>query len=293
MERSCVDTQKSQREYAEGQCPKCAALYRLPLAGAGTSIKCAACGLTFSAGEGPTRSTEAGQRKGAVIRHEPRTRPFTLALGTEVIEAIEEHVTRHIGPIELVFHEIVSDLVHVDIHWVRASDTRPWHALVTSGMSDLPMASPESAAECRFAELMIRLPPEWRLSQADFSDEIWYWPLRWLKILARLPHRYQTWLWEGHTVPNGDPPEPLASNTKLCCVMLVPPFDLPDSFRSLKCGDKTIRLFSVVPLYLEEMSRKLRHGYESILARLEKHGVDQVVRIDRPSVCRSKWFGLF
>ena len=34
--------------------------------------------------------------------------------------------------------------------------------------------------------------------------------------LARLPHEFQTLLWQGHTVPNGDPALPYARNTKLC-----------------------------------------------------------------------------
>jgi hypothetical protein len=67
------------------------------------------------------------------------------------------------------------------------------------------------------------LPPDWRISEEAFQDESWYWPVRQLKMLARLPHKYRTWLWLGHTVPNDDPPEPFAPSTELCCSLLTLP----------------------------------------------------------------------
>ena len=70
---------------------------------------------------------------------------------------------------------------------------------------------PEDAGAETRAELMIALPAEWKLADSQLEDERWYWPIRNLKALARLPHEYETWLGFGHTVPNGDPPEPYAA----------------------------------------------------------------------------------
>ena len=47
----------------------------------------------------------------------------------------------------------------------------------------------------------------------DFETPGGYWPYRMLKELARLPHEFDTFLWKGHTVPNGDPPQPYGPNT--------------------------------------------------------------------------------
>jgi hypothetical protein len=58
-----------------------------------------------------------------------------------------------------LFHELLSDLVHVDIHIVEPTAARNYYTLVTSGMSDRPMAAPEECRECRYAELVISLPP--------------------------------------------------------------------------------------------------------------------------------------
>jgi hypothetical protein len=56
----------------------------------------------------------------------------------------------HLGEIHDVYHELISDLVHIDIHHVAPDDERPFHTLVTSGMSDLPMTVPEGVEALRF-----------------------------------------------------------------------------------------------------------------------------------------------
>ena len=80
---------------------------------------------------------------------------FQLAAGDEqAIEAISHHIEQHIGPISGVFHELISDLVHIDVHCVEPSANFPFHVLVMSGMSDLPMTVPAGAEDARYAEYM-------------------------------------------------------------------------------------------------------------------------------------------
>ncbi|MBL8877904.1 MAG: suppressor of fused domain protein [Phycisphaerales bacterium] len=228
--------------------------------------------------------------EGQIIRHTEPTKQFEPALGdSETIEAISEHISKHLGPVKLVFHEIVSDIVHIDVHWVAPRPDRPFHTLVTTGMSDRSMDAPPGAEGREYAELMAFLPPDWRLGRADLEDERWYWPVRWLKILARFPHQFDTWLWEWHTVPNGDPPEPFAANTRLSGVMLMTPQNAPPEFAELVIGDKTIHFFALMPLYAEEMSHKLKHGAETLLPRFRKHGITDLVDVDRPNVCKKRF----
>ena len=66
---------------------------------------------------------------------------------------------------------MISDLVHIDVHWVQPTPKRPYHTLVTSGMSDKPMTVPAGAEHLRFAELMLCLPPEWQMSMEAFKQE--------------------------------------------------------------------------------------------------------------------------
>lgn len=37
------------------------------------------------------------------------------------IDAISAHIERHVGRVHMVFHEIVSDELHIDIHHVKSS----------------------------------------------------------------------------------------------------------------------------------------------------------------------------
>ena len=105
----------------------------------------------------------------------------------ELIGDISRHVCRCVGKIDVVFHEIVSDDLHIDVHHVRSSWRRRFELLVTSGMSERPMSVPDES-ECPYAELAILLPRAWPLNEEAFRNEDHYWPIRLLKFLARFPH---------------------------------------------------------------------------------------------------------
>jgi hypothetical protein len=267
------------------ECDACGKRYKVDESHAGKSTRCKVCG---------ERLEIPPLKGGPILRHEARERPFELAVGdSEAIEKIGAHIEAHLGPVSGVFHELISDLVHVDIHLVPPTDGRPFHTLVTSGMSDQPMSPPAAAPDCRVAELIIGLPPDWPMDQESWSDERYYWPVRWLKMLSRLPHEYKTWLWHGHTVPNGDPPEPFSEDTDLCCALLLPPFLTRPEFDALEIdADKTIHFFALVPLYREEMDFKLRKGTDALIERLVKAGVDEVLDVKRKNVCK-RGFKLF
>ena len=206
-------------------------------------------------------------------------------------DAVTAHVETHVGPIDGVFHEHRSEHVHLDVLMVAASEARPFHTLVTCGMSAKPMAAPDGD---RFAELLICLPREWPLDDRSWQDERHYWPVRLLKDLARLPHAYATFLATGHTIPNGDPPEPYAPGTKLCCALIAPPLTVPDAFDELATAHGTIRFFGVTIMHREEMQLKLDRGLEALLEPFQREEIGELVVPDRPStVQRRKRFGLF
>ncbi len=218
-------------------------------------------------------------------REGPRT--FTPPPAELGVETIAGHIERHLGPVASVFHELVSDAVHLDVHWVKPTPARPYHFLVTSGMSDRGMNVPERAATPRHIELVVTLPERWWIGEEAFATENWYWPVRQLKTLARFPHKYDTWLGEGHTVTNDDPPQPLAPGTRLCGALLAPPQHVPQAFRELRIdARRTIHFLAVVPLYEEEMALKMRDGTAALVKLLRKHGVTDVVEPARKSVAR-------
>lgn len=231
---------------------------------------------------------------------EINSKEFTPAFGDgENIEAIADHIEKHIGKIECVFHEIISDLVHIDIHWVKPTKKFPFHTLVTSGMSDMPMNVPETMKGHQFTELCILLPENWEIKgenyqtmEETFKDETNYWPIRWLKIIARFPHEYNTWVGYGHTIPNGENAEPFADNTKLGCMILMPSITLSDDFFKLEINtEKTINFYCLYPLYKEEMDYKLKKGSDALIDNFEKYNISDVVDINRRNTSLKK--GLF
>ncbi len=240
----------------------------------------------------PHETSESGAD---IYRHEARTKPFELAIGdSDSIDAISKHIEKYIGPADGVFHEIVSDLVHIDIHMVAPTEARPWHTLVTSGMSDRPMTVGDDPAMREFAhaELLICLPPDWPLDEQSFEDDANYWPIRWLKTIARMPHEYETWVGSGHTIPNGDPPEPFGSNTKMCCMLLLQSSLVEEGFHQLKVGGKTINFYALFPLYKEEMEAKLKKGSDYLMEKFDKEQITELLDVGRKNSCR-KFMGLF
>ncbi len=171
------------------------------------------------------------------------------------------------------------------------TEQRPMFTFVTVGMSDLPMTLPTGAAQngvAPFAELVVCLPPGWPVPStpeviAPWDDPNAYFPIRWLKQLARLPHEYQTWLGFGHTVPNGDPAEPLSSETSLCGWVLLPPVTLPKSFRRLDLNAGPLDFFGIVALHADEMAEKMQHGVNVLFDGFDRHGVTELLDISRGS----------
>ena len=230
---------------------------------------------------------ETSESGSPIYRHKPRDEQFQFVdQDTEALEKIEEHIGRYIGGQGMVWHELIPGVVHVDIHMLPPTAEHPYHTLVTTGMSDRRANVPPGAEEFQYAEILICLPPDWQLDEKEFGMEENYWPLRWLKILARLPHEYDSWLGYGHTVPNGDPPEPFASNTKLCCALISLPTLFGDDFVQLKVNEeKTVRCLSFIPIYLEEIEFKLKHGSDALFERLKSNGVTELLDINRKNVC--------
>ena len=225
---------------------------------------------------------------------------FTPATGDgENIEAISDHIEKHIGTVDIVLHEIVSDLVHIDVHWVKPTKKFPFHSFVTSGMSDKPMTVPKGMEAHRYAELCIFLPTTWSLyvdpyqtTEEAFKDENNYWPIRWLKKLARFPHEFNTWFGRGHTMSNGENAEPFAANTQFVCMALFSNISIGCDFSELRIDDeKTIRFYCLFPLYKEEMELKLEKGTDALINGFKKFRVTDIVDIDRPNITKKR--GLF
>ena len=199
----------------------------------------------------------------------------------EEMEAIEGHIQQYFGKFENVFHELVSPDIHVDICMVPPTDERDYYTLVTMGMGAHRMNVPEELAEYKLerAELAIALPADWKLDQESMKDEKWYWPIRLLKTLARLPIASDTWLGFGHTMDNEDD---FAKDTKLCAAMLTGPQDTEDGSEVciLPSGEE-VNFYQVIPLYREELEYKMEHDADALLDKMD--GISFVTYNTRPN----------
>jgi len=205
------------------------------------------------------------------------------------IDAFTNHIEKYIGTPDRVYHQIVSDRVHIDIHVVKATDSKPFHTLVTTGMSDREMSVPKNHESLRYAELCLSLPKEWPLEKDALNDEKHYWPIRWLQILATLPFENNTWLGLGHTIGNGEPPAPFADNTKLCAVLIGMPLLHNQEFWEFSLNKKkTINFYSIIPIYKEELELKNMAGFDGLIDQFERYNINELLDINRINTCTNR-----
>ncbi len=212
----------------------------------------------------------------------------------ENCELIEDHLKPVFGENASVFHEIISDIVHLDVLAFPPNAERDFWVYVTSGMGDLRMEVPDGldAAEWGRGELIIALPRAWgdRIAEDDALEgedpEAAFWPISLMKWLARYPHQAATWFTDGHTIPSLDGGA-YAPDTRLSGAMFVFSSLLPDAFQRLQLPDGDwLNFYGLVLLYPEEMDFKLSKGFDPLLKRLGAAGVFELVDIHRQSVVR-------
>jgi hypothetical protein len=104
-------------------------------------------------------------------------------------------------------------------------------------MSDRPMTVPTDVGSSRYCELRLCLPADWPISAEAFQDQRAYWPISLLKTIARLPHEYNTWIAQWHSVPDGDPAQHYAPGTPFVGVLVTP---------MLRC-EPAARTMTIVP----------------------------------------------
>lgn len=153
------------------------------------------------------------------------------------------------------------------------------------------MATPTEFRNRERIELALCLPEDWPDLKSDDVEKGGTGPgariITNLQELARIPFEYNTWLGDGHTIPNGDPAEPMTPGSRLVCALIDRPRRIanPDfRYMTLENG-KPIAFLSVVFLAEEEMKYKLRHGMMKLRKKLDAGKVDELLRLRRKSAC--------
>ena len=181
------------------------------------------------------------------------------------LEEYESFVSENIGEYQRVLHEIVSPDIHLDIITIPPSAETPFYTLVTMGMGAYSMQVPRELKKHRLehAELLLYLPADWNLQSSDERD---YWPIRYLKVLARLPLQCNTWLGYSHTVHANEDMAPLADNTLFNSFVLLNGRNRQGKELDLQLSSgKKIHFYQLFPLYQEELEYDFNHSLEDLL----------------------------
>ncbi|MGH3648230.1 MAG: suppressor of fused domain protein [Micromonosporaceae bacterium] len=230
--------------------------------------------------------TDSGGRS---YRHpeNPRELPPAEAGAGDYRDEVRAHVERTVGPVERVWPELFARGVRIDLLMVSPTRERPYVTMVTAGMSERSMTVPPDIDAPAYAELLLCLPPDWPRTERDWANDANYWPLRTLRQAARMPHLYETWLDVWHTIPNGEPPAPLAAGVDFVAVLVTPTFLVGPDVASLTTASGTrIAFHGVVPLYPAELRLALDSGMEELMGRFGEHRVTELLDPHRADVTR-------
>lgn len=220
------------------------------------------------------------KKKPPAAPEQPAFGPMYL-YSEEELRAYEDFLCARFGEFDRVFHEIISPDIHLDVAIIAPTEAHPFYKLITMGMGAYRMQVPQELKpeELERAELVAYLPADWQVYSDRETD---YWPIRWLKILARYPLQAETWLGLGHTVSTSEGDDRVAENTGFTGFLLLNGLGVdrqPLDFRLP--GGERVNFYQMFPLYPEEVRFKLAHGMDALLARFDEADVFPVINIHR------------
>jgi Suppressor of fused protein (SUFU) len=208
----------------------------------------------------------------------------------EHVISLEKHLENYFSDDEMtVFHEIVSLDFHLDVYFIKPSN-RNYNILLTSGMSLLAMnvnEEIEDYADYQFAELMVLLPKDIVFSEVYTQNEPNSWIISMLKQTARFPHHYDTYIGIGHSIQADADMEPYSEETTFVGCIVLPSVSFDDDFTCFQSGDNVINIYSLFPVYQNELEYKIQHGYNAFVDLLRKNDTKEVINLGRKNLLDS------
>jgi len=210
----------------------------------------------------------------------------TCLYNQEQLDLYKKYVNDKIGKFELVYHELYSPDIHLDILVIPPNEEDNYYKLVTKGMGAYKMNVPDVIKnyELDRAELVMYLPPDWDL---DFSKEENGWVIKQLKIIARTAIVENGWVGFGHSFATDEKAlEKVAPNTQLAGSVLLMALDKDFKYFDLELPDiGKINFYQVFPLYKEELEYKNQFGTKKLMERFDIEDVFPIVNINRRNYC--------
>lgn len=173
------------------------------------------------------------------------------------IKAREEAYERAFGVQAQILHSTDHEAPHIDLYVFPPAGQRDFVAIVTGGMSDLPMPVPEGRAADAHVELVMGM------------GQHQHWATNLLKLVAEYPFDQGTFYDVHHTVPFGGE---LGDGSSLSAFLFVQPRFLPENLARFEFDGRRIRFLQAVAITTVEHQFAIAEGSDKLEALLEKHG---------------------
>lgn len=197
------------------------------------------------------------------------------------ISEYEAFVEKNFGKRDIVLPGCVSQDIHLDIIIIPPTEGHPFYKLITMGMGAFQMNVPTELAESELehAELVLYLPADWQLNS---WDDQYYWPVRLMKVMGRIPIDNNSWLGFGHTVHEDAERLYFGENTRFNTMLLLNARNLDNEQLDLRLsGGKKINFYQMFPLYQEELDIKKETSLENLLSLFDEDDISPVFNIHR------------
>jgi hypothetical protein len=208
---------------------------------------------------------------------------------------IREHVTKHVGEITDTYHQLITvplmtGGVPMEILHVPPAEKRPFHTLVTMGMSQEALPAPKEFKDLRHVELVLLLPPMWKPPKGPVIPngiDASTWPMSHLLNIAQNCHIHKQFLLFGMFLPNGDEPgklKPFAQGVPFYSTVIWIPGKFGDEFVGMQFSwRKAVAFLSLVCLKKDETDAMIKLDYEALVRKMNE-GYDDIADPARKSV---------
>lgn len=163
----------------------------------------------------------------------------------------------------------------------------PVTLIMTNGLSDYKMVTPEKVEGKEYNELYFCLPSYWEWEDLENPRMNWIFP--WIQRLAKYVRENNTWFGNGHTMPCGNDMQSLSETMKQNHFLLSDPLLLEEELQPLIVEDKIINFLAIIPIYPDEMDYKQGKGTFKFVQKLRQHGITEKLDDFRGTVLKSKW----
>ncbi len=186
-------------------------------------------------------------------------------------------------PSPLTLQQILPTENAIEICKIGPARSRPFLTLFTKGLSKIPLVDPTNADQIMHSEIFIQLPAPWDADRWDHPND--FWPIQWLNLLANKAASEKCGLgWPIAVACREKNPRPLAPNTKMDSVLLIP-------MHKVESNDgPDIHLYQMVPLYPEERVMEKNQGAKALMDALSKAKAPLIVDVNRKNAARKTWW---